>query len=873
MKPFVKTSIAGRPSVVGSRLPLTAALLMMLGLAAPSVVFAGGLVSLKLGSYCQPEPVQVAPVEKPWVLPLEWHSVSNATRVRAMLSLDANACAAIERNGFVVVPFGSETNVIDAYASLRKSGIPLFVTSDSLLHLYHVQFDDILKCVETNEFFPRLAAMSTALLQESLRQRSALAGDLQQAATRNAAFLAVAARLLGQPAPAPADVTALADQELALIAAHAGFAASPIFRYSEDYSQYVPRGHYTRSDTLKMYFKAMMWYGRLSFLLKGSDSFGPSGDALVSRHDAKIQTLQAVFLALALDRLQADGQPISDTWNRIYAVTSFFVGVADDLTPYEYKDAMVRLFGTGVMPEDFVDDQKLFELKADLASLHNPEIYGGTGNCEVPPDATAEDLDRVLDKTKGMRVMGQRFIPDSHMFGQLVLPVIGSFDGTGDPFTMEMTQGGPRRCFPRGLDVMAVLGSRLALNILDREGDTAYVGYDASMNELVRQFSSFNADDWHRNLYWAWLHTLRPLLEPCGPGYPAFMQTPAWQAKQLNTALASWTELRHDTILYAKQSYSATVTSMPPAPDPGYAEPLPEFYQRLIDLARMTRVGLDDLQLLNAVQRNRLLTLENILISLRDIAIAELELKPLTLAQSAFLAYFDEELAPLTNGIPGGLDAGTVLVADVHSDGNTSQALEEGLGYVNLLVAACRTPEGGSALAAGPVMSYYEFKWPMSDRLTDESWATLLAGGQRPASPAWTSAFAEPVSLPPEDLDGDRLPDAWERSFWSSTDVVNNRNADSDGDGLTNEQEAIAGTDPKDPNSSLRLLADRAGTGRVDLRWRSVPGRTYRVRCSEDLRNWRLFGEPVTASGETSALSESATNIVASRFYRLEVVP
>ncbi len=35
----------------------------------------------------------------------------------------------------------------------------------------------------------------------------------------------------------------------------------------EDYRQYNPRGHYTRSEDLKMYFKAMMWYGRLTFRL------------------------------------------------------------------------------------------------------------------------------------------------------------------------------------------------------------------------------------------------------------------------------------------------------------------------------------------------------------------------------------------------------------------------------------------------------------------------------------------------------------------------------------------------------------------------------------------------------------------------------
>ncbi len=866
-------STAGRPNVLMLRFGLSAALLVSGGSIVPSELPGAGLESIEIKSYYQPEAVQVAPSERPWSLPLRWQSVSNAAGIRGRLTLSSNACVALERNGLVVVPFGPGTNMIETYTWLREAGIPPFVTSDTLLHLYHVQFDDILKCVETNEFFPRLANMTTALLQESIRQRSVFGQNLQEAAARNVAFLGVAARLMGQSGMVPLDILPRVDEELALINAHAGFSASPIFKYQEDYSQYVPRGHYTRCDSLKQYFKVMMWYGRMAFLLKGSDHPGPGGEALVSRQDATIQTLQGLLLALALDRLQTDGQPIADTWNRIYAVTAFFVGLADDLTPYEYKDAMVRLFGIGVRPEDFSDEQKLFELKLELASLRSPEIYGGTGNCEVPADSTPEELDRVLDKAKGMRVMGQRFIPDSHMFQQLVVPVTGPFVGSGDPFTMEVTMGGPRRCFPRGLDVMAVLGSRLALGILDHEGDTAYLNYDASMNELVRQFNEFNPRDWHRNLYWAWLYTLRPLLVPCGPSYPAFMQTPAWQAKQLNTALASWTELRHDTILYAKQSYTAVVTGGPSEPDQGYAEPVPEFYQRLLDLTRMTRTGLDDLRALTTVQKARLLTLEDILVRLRDIAVTELELRTLTEAQRAFLIGFDKALAPLTNGIPDGIDSSTVLVADVHTDGNTARVLEEGVGYVNLLITACPLPNGGTILAVGPTMSYYEFKWPMGDRLTDERWAALLGGESPPSPPAWTRMFAEPVALPPEDGDGDRLPDAWEQSWWAGTEVVNDRTADPDGDGLTNEQEAIAGTDPTNPASALHLHAMRDGVGQVELRWQCVAGRTYRVHCSRDLRDWRLLGVPVAGSGETATLSDSADHTESARYYRLEVIP
>ena len=83
----------------------------------------------------------------------------------------------------------------------------------------------------------------------------------------------------------------------------------------------------------------------------------------------------------------------------------------------------------------------------------------------------------------------------------------------------------------------------------------------------------------------------------------------------------------------------------------------------------------------------------------------------------------------------------TTLVADVHTDTNTGQVLEEAVGYVNFIIVAFKTPDGSLRAGAGPVFSYYEFKQPMSDRLTDEAWRELLASGHAPARPLWTESI------------------------------------------------------------------------------------------------------------------------------------
>ncbi len=562
-------------------------------------------------------------------------------------------------------------------------------------------------------------------------------GDLKESAKRNVAYLAVANKLIDPNTQVPPLVADLVASELAKIDAHAGFAASDIFIYQEDYSQYIPRGHYTRSEELKRYFRTLMWYGRMAFLLKGAEFWGPTGEALISTYDAKIQTLQAVLLAKSIDSVSVNGRTGCDIWDRMYAVTSFYVGLADDLTPYEYLGAVHKVFGSSFDPAYLENEDKFFALKAELVLLRSPKIYGGTGNIFVPLPLTSESLNEVLDKTKGMRFMGQRFIPDSYMFQQLVSPQVTTYTGSGNPipFTYGITPIGPQRCYPRGLDAMTVLGSALANAILLEEGDTDYVNYWQQFDKLKAEFDAFDISDWNHNLYWGWLYSLRALIEGFPQGYPNFMRTQAWEKKELNATLASWTQLRHDTILYAKQSYTPTPTSVPPTVT-GYVEPVPEFYGRLLALTRMTREGLSNLNALSAQATERLINLENILSRLIEIANKELANQPLSNNDYWYIETFGRTLEGVVTGVSK-TGVKTTLVADVHTYGFEQQVVEEGVGYVDLIIVACPVPNGSIFLAAGPVLSYYEFKHPMADRLTDEAWRQILGSPQRPARPPW----------------------------------------------------------------------------------------------------------------------------------------
>ncbi|MCK4336077.1 MAG: DUF3160 domain-containing protein, partial [Candidatus Aenigmarchaeota archaeon] len=82
----------------------------------------------------------------------------------------------------------------------------------------------------------------------------------------------------------------------------------------------------------------------------------------------------------------------------------------------------------------------------------------------------------------------------------------------------------------------------------------------------------------------------------------------------------------------------------------------------------------------------------------------------------------------------------TTIVADVHTETNTKKVLEVGTGKIDWIVVAHASKEGRIGLAVGPVFSYYEFPWKMSDRLTDEKWRDMLETDP-PERPDWIANF------------------------------------------------------------------------------------------------------------------------------------
>lgn len=655
------------------------------------------------------------PQVKPYTVRPDLGNVANLKLFARALSPAQKAKLA--QNAFVATPT-KEQQLFFLYENNAYAWLPSFVTTDSVLQVYHILYDYSLRTVERESLLPLLEELTATLLQKATGTSLSVPGE--EPVRRVTAFFAVALALLGKTPQVSPEVQKLVDEELRKIEAHAGREDSAIFPFQIDYSQFLPRGHYTRSEELKRFFRAMMWYGNVPFPLEYQDA---TGQVVVARPQVR-QALLITYLLFA-----GENPPIG-LWRRLYEPTAFYVGTADDLTPEEFKEVLDRVYGPDGPVADLADEEKLDQALEALRRLRPPRIK--TALVGVPGGQQWEMREgKTVWKEAGgwqFRFMGQRYLADSEILQRL--------------------SHWPERPFPQGLDVMAVLGSDRAAELLDRK-KSPWADYRPTRERLREEFAKVPLQTWQSNLYWGWLWTIQPLLTAFSQGYPSFMANPAWYSKSLNTALGGWAELRHDTLLYGKQSGVECGGEEEERPLPkGYVEPVPEFYARLAWLTKAARVGLQQRDLLPERLTPALEGLEDLLAFLLNCSLKELRNEELTRQEYEQLLSYGAELERLTLQTTEGLndwyeitsetDKNMAVIADVH----TSQAtcLQVGVGApLELLVIV---PIGGKLyLTRGAAFSYYEFTHPAADRLTDEKWQKMLQSGTAPPQPEWVKSF------------------------------------------------------------------------------------------------------------------------------------
>jgi hypothetical protein len=688
-------------------------------------------------------------------------------RIRKSLELTSAEQEIYRRRGMVGVDHGQRFSMASAYLAIYRRDLPVLVTADSILHAMHRSFDNIVIELEITHFAPAIKK----LLDEAHAALKGEAGALADPALRQSGedvdlYLTVARNLLAGPHTSVHDqlqsrrrdidcsdaagqaecgedpsavaltgrlqVNSILNQDAKVSEILAAIAAldakPPIGLYGRppnpeiDWSQFKPRGHYTKSADLRRYFRTMMWLGRVDVgfnLAQPHSAFG--------RPDVERELRDAALLSWLLRRA-SQLEPLAALDRAI----GFLVGLSDNVTPSQVVGAVERI---GVRRVADLGAARLpGELSADLAKsdLIKQRIRSQFGS-RLPGGGPETALPVVF------QLFGQRFVIDSFVLSKVVFDSI-VFKGRAQ-----------ERMMPSGLDVMAALGNDEAVGLL--EPDLRKYHYGANLLAARRAMEERPSARWNSTLYDVWLSALSKLDDvPANPDFPEVMRSQAWQRKQLQTQLGSWAELRHDTILYAKQSYTMGIVCEYPT---GYVEPYPEFFARIALFAEEAKRRLDELRLSNARIGTFLEGFATTARRLERLARKELAAEPFDPEEREFI-----KTTITIRTEPGGCGPPIVIyngwypkliydgrpelweptIADVHTNGKS--VLEVAVGDVNLLVVAIDN-RGDRTAYVGPVYSYYEFV--SGQRLTDEEWRQRIQKGQLPPRPGWARGFQAPA--------------------------------------------------------------------------------------------------------------------------------
>jgi hypothetical protein len=628
------------------------------------------------------------------------------------LPVDESLRRSIVKRGFEIggVPRGRDGEIyVDDMADwYGNSGAYQadFITTDIFLHSFHLIFDHMLQKFERTYLAPKL--------EESMKSAAAQLGGLRSGFSSPGAkkfydtaldMFGVALMLLDENPGNKTAISERAAEEARRIVAAEGVTQSLVTGAKLDYTLFKPRGHYTLSPQFERYFRAMSWLGSAELTL-----FDEKGSPIAENAAA------SALISLALE---AQGEK----WNDFEEPVDFLVGA-----PVTGGSKIYRKLARGVFGAlDRSAAAKLSDAAkiADFARKVREAVPGPTMQSRPEGD---EDVTDFSGRLPVFRVSSKRFTYDAYVMNMLTSPRTG-------------TDENPRN-LPEGTDVMAVLGSKAANGVIEK--NSGFKNYAENMAELKSGIDKYLADD--GTACSLWIAALKSGFEDSGSDQ-FFYNSPAWQWKKLATQSASWAELKHDTILYTEQSgaemgeggeYTAGPLA-PPYPR-GYVEPDPQTFDALLAaVARMSefigKFRIEEDREWDEIEgrsySSRLEEFAELLTAARDIAKKEaageaigmddyIGIKRLAGAFNASFLLPGESVRDLEQ-------LKMALVADVATDYFSGRVLEIASGRPRKIYVFVNDASGGARITRGFAFSYYEFERPLGEgRMTDEEWKKLV---------------------------------------------------------------------------------------------------------------------------------------------------
>ena len=669
--------------------------------------------------------------------------------------IDGGILTELEKNGLAFQETGKgeyDLNVnlpddmISLYAAINKKITPVFVTTDLAAHANHLVFDRVLQFLEENYFFAQVAALTNEYIKATEQKKGQIPEEVYTISLR---YFQVAQGLLAL-APRKTEVKkdwgseieyrdANADQALRNYPPQVVEEIQKIINASgkttflntkEDFSQYKVRGHYTKNGILGAYFRALMWFGRLNFNL--------GGDNESAREPASRLAPAALFIT----DITENSPKLRQLWESLFDPITELIGASDDISFYELIPFWNKIKGAG-FAQWYSDPKKLDAfISSGYKNLRAPAI-SGSSLFDGPFAGGPEKETR--RPPVGWRLLGQRYTLDSEIHNNVSSPRLMG------------------RTMVQGLDILKVFGSKTADRLLKESDYPKWPELEKALNGMRQSLENVKDDFWLSTYYTNILYQIRTqALFENGAGF-YFTEKPGWNLKAMNSAHGTWAELRHDTILYVKQSYAElsggaaepTFRTKPLPPPVHYIEPnLPFWITSALGIQKMYAI-LEKYRYLDERTGQVLAGMHRRFVIAAEISRLEAENQEVSGSDLTWIGNFANELATLVmvnEGSAGGYvedsdNLRMALIADVFTNADTGEALETAVGIPYRLYIPLNDKQGGKRIAVGYGFSYFEFV--SASRFTNEEWKEIVykdSPDMKKYLPFWMRGRVQPAN-------------------------------------------------------------------------------------------------------------------------------
>ena len=638
-------------------------------------------------------------------------NTNNIVNLFQFKDIDKEILEKLQQNNFVITK-GNNLQLFHAYEENDYRQVPNFITTDLYLQAFHMYFSYILKSLEKQHIIPTLEMLCHSFNAACIKLAEQTEDEsLKDMAEHAATFYAIPYYLLtNKTLTVPSKYETEYQEEIEHINKQEDN-FSDFLSYKDayfPYSLFKPRGHYTREPQLQAYFKAMMWLQTACFCREQQE-----------------QLKRSIFQAAVLCTYKSiDQTPLIKLYQHIYTPLTFLMGEADNLSIFDIARILEK--NNAIHIEDALTAGQIEKVNQALIELAKHK-----NNIKPQIEITCRDK---------INFMPQRYLSDNEVIQKLV-----------------DVNPNSQRAYPKGLDVFATFGTGTAESLLIDfyKEPNNWSEYSKELQQLKDKFKTSKSTQ--LSVYELWMKSLLTM-QQTDKNNPGFMQTPEWGYKNLNTALASWAELKHDAILYGEQPMAAECGGAGP-PDPivvGYVEPNLPFWRKMENILQATRLILQQNDCMTDDLKGKTDQLNDYVTFLIQVTEKELRGEKLTEPEYRTLEYMGGSIEYFTLSVVDpdlhlddwslvqGPDKSIAIVAGIYTRNirgcNKNGILHIATGNANNIYVVVEI-EGNLYLTRGATFSYYEFVQPLGTRLTDEEWQKMLEEKKAPAVPEWMKSI------------------------------------------------------------------------------------------------------------------------------------